>query len=302
MAAGVGDTEGQPPLTNWLEVEDVAAGFVGRLVPARDIEAANPGRVTRQKPLLHLAGDVHFALVLPRSREALQQELPLNGHPRLRGEARRENLVPGVKRSALLVERFKHADHGAVPASKRAGQDVPRPEPRREIRLAIEPWIGPSIDHVRQHPAPEHRAGHAFTRREPDQRGAVSPSAQQFVGRRIVQQHAGPLAMQHGEGRSLDHLQQRRQLGGGAQLQGHVEDGQEIGHFLIGQPGSGRFPRQAIGQWRPPLVGNAHRGTSRAGRSPDGLSTRMTIRDVPVIIGRYRSPRPRRASARRRSA
>src|SRR5581483_9106944 len=58
MAAGVAETDRDPPVRQRLPIKVIAAGLFGRLIPTGQLEAAEDWLATGQQALLNRAGDV----------------------------------------------------------------------------------------------------------------------------------------------------------------------------------------------------------------------------------------------------
>jgi len=235
VAGGVGDRQRQPAIGQREEVEEVAAGLVGRPVPSRDVEPRHARLVLRQQPLLDRAGDAEIAFDPPLLGEGVEQPLPLDRHARLASQKSGDLLVAVVERAGPLVEELEHPDRGVVVAGEPHGQHAPGPKAARAVDVGIEPRVGVRVGQIDHDARRGHRSGDAATRGKPDLGdGRVGDAggdpAVQFVGVRIVEEHRRPLAVEQGGGDVHDRRQHGVEIDGGPQPAGHGEQPLEVGH------------------------------------------------------------------------
>ena len=96
-----------PPVSS--EVVEVSDGLVSRLVPARELEARQRGRLLGQERLLDAPRDVQVALDSLLDRNLFEEQLPLDRHARFGAEDANQLFVQRIERAAALVRDLQHA-------------------------------------------------------------------------------------------------------------------------------------------------------------------------------------------------
>jgi len=79
VTGGVGDHDGQLLVAQVMKIVAVAAGLIGRLVPAGTSRPGSRG-FSGQQFLLNIAGDIEFAFETLLFSGLVEEHLPFNGH------------------------------------------------------------------------------------------------------------------------------------------------------------------------------------------------------------------------------